>query len=254
MMSPEIFLKVGFFLPSVVLVSAAMVFGGLWLWVDSGWRLSEIEPSHAIKKDRPTIVRKWLRRRRPVLPILSVMISTHVLGLALFCLANRPWVIDNRKVRHQHFQSVLHIHDLASLKITFPLLFSTLAIVPLAIPFAMRVPETGSAPPSQLLHALNLCLASTVISILAVLNFSLAATTSVLLGLPLSFAYAPRLRWLRIIKYMLYVFLGFGWLLIGHEEAREALWYWEILRGWFAPFICIVYGPLAWQAGIVSLL
>jgi GPI-anchor transamidase subunit GAA1 len=118
----------------------------------------------------------------------------------------------------------------------------------------VRVPETGSAPPSQLLHALNLCLASTVISTLTVLNFSLAATVSVLLGLPLSFAHAPRLLWLRITKYTLYVFLGYGWLLIGHEEIRDALWYWEILNGWFAPFVCIVYGPLALQAGIVSLL
>jgi GPI-anchor transamidase subunit GAA1 len=107
MLSPESFLKIGFFLPSVALVSAAMMFGGLWLWVDSGWKLFGIQPSHAVEKDGPAIVRKWLRRRRPVLPILGIMVATHALGLVLFSLANRPWVIDNRRVRHSALLGLL---------------------------------------------------------------------------------------------------------------------------------------------------
>jgi glycosylphosphatidylinositol transamidase len=46
--------------------------------------------------------------------------------------------------------------------------------------------------------------------------------------------------------------LGFGWMLVPGEEVMKAIYDWEILAVWFAPFVCFVYSPLVLQAGIAS--
>lgn len=135
-----------------------------------------------------------------------------------------------------------------------PFFFMLISNIPI-VTRLLTSPRTSTvAPLSTLVKALNLYLASTVISITSVLNFSLAATLAVLLGLPLSIA-SPSSRWTtRAFKYMAYVALGFGWLIFAPEETAKAMWNWEILGVWFAPFTCIVYAPLVLQAGIVTYL
>lgn len=110
------------------------------------------------------------------------------------------------------------------------------------------------APLYLLLKSLNLCLASTVISITSVLNFSLAATLAVLLGLPTILSSPSPVIAIRIAKYGVYCFLGLGWLLIRRDELLQAVYNWEVLGVWFAPFVCMVYTPLVLQAGIACLL
>jgi glycosylphosphatidylinositol transamidase len=110
-----------------------------------------------------------------------------------------------------------------------------------------------AAPVYQLLKALNLCFASTVISITTVVNFSLAMSLAILLGIPLSISSPSQRLPLRLAKFASYIGLGLGWIFAG-EELRKALWDWEVLRVWFAPFVCIVYTPLVLQAGLVCLL
>lgn len=138
------------------------------------------------------------------------------------------------------------------------LLFVASAI-PLLVVMARPPPSHPAqvASLSSLIKSLNLCLASTVISITSVLNFSLAATLAVLLGLPLSLASpssGPSAAVTRLVKYLAYVALGFGWIAWAPGETARAIWNWEVLGVWFAPFICIVYAPLVLQAGIVCLL
>jgi GPI-anchor transamidase subunit GAA1 len=130
----------------------------------------------------------------------------------------------------------------------FILPLGTLAAVP------GETSTTQTAPLSRVLNALNLCLASTVISITTVLNFSLAATLAAILGLSLSFASPPQRFLVGLGKYSAFVWLGFGWLLWAPEETRKAIWHWEVLGVWFAPFVCIVYAPLVLQAGVACLL
>jgi GPI-anchor transamidase subunit GAA1 len=90
----ETFLKIGSFLPSAVLISVAMMFGGLRQWVDAGWiRRSEIE------KQGETL---WEQRRRPMLHSLSLLISTHLLGIIIFWVVQTSWFIENRKVCHMY--------------------------------------------------------------------------------------------------------------------------------------------------------
>ena len=103
----------------------------------------------------------------------------------------------------------------------------------------------------MVLKSFNLCLASTFISITSVLNFSLAATLAVSLGLPTILSGPSKFRF---VKYAGYSLLGLGWLLFGGKEVQQALWNWEVLGVWFAPFVCIVYTPLVLQAGIASML
>lgn len=107
------------------------------------------------------------------------------------------------------------------------------------------------APLHVLLKAINMCLASTLISVTSVLNFSLAALLAVTLGVPLSLAYPSHSLSARVVKCALYTTLAFGWLGLG-EEVKQAIWDWQVLGVWFAPLVCLIYVPFVLQAGIVS--
>lgn len=96
-----------------------------------------------------------------------------------------------------------------------------------------------------------MCLASTLISISSVLNFSLAAVLAVTLGVPLSLASPSNSLLVRGIKCTLYTTLAFGWLAFD-GEVRQGIWDWQVLGVWFLPLVCFVYVPFVLQAGIVS--
>ncbi|KAI6028674.1 Gaa1-like GPI transamidase component [Pisolithus orientalis] len=241
--SPGTFMKIGKFLPSAVLVSAAMMISGLGDWVNAGW-LQDVAakkegggtgaggPSNTIQSEKTV---RWRMRRRPVLrPIFTV------LGYA--CDGLDCFRIDSFAIFCQEPVSSL-------------LLFGVLAVLPFVFtPPSDRTPEV--APFSLLLKSFNLCLASIVISTTSLLNFSLAAMLAITLAIPLMHSYRPRSSSLPIVvlaKYVAYSFLAWGWLVFLPNEVRQAVWNWEVLGIWFAPFICVVYGPLVTQAGITSL-
>ncbi len=83
------------------------------------------------------------------------------------------------------------------------------------------------------------------------LNFSLAAALAVFMGIPLTFASSSPHPSVRSAKYAVYTILGLGWLVFCPEETRKALWNWEVLRVWLAPFVCVVYVPLVLQSALV---
>jgi glycosylphosphatidylinositol transamidase len=114
-------------------------------------------------------------------------------------------------------------------------------------------PSTDDGSVRLVLKALNLCFASTVISIITVLNFSLAASLALLLGIPLSIS-SPSSKPLRTLVYVAYSLLGTAWLLVAQPQVLQSLWYWKILGVWYAPFMCIVYVPLVLQSMVVCLL
>ncbi|KAF9218145.1 hypothetical protein BS17DRAFT_791993 [Gyrodon lividus] len=118
----------------------------------------------------------------------------------------------------------------------------------------------------MLLQSFNLCLASTVISITSLLNFSLAAMLAITLGVPLirshisspqqtssQPSHSPRPAPARFAAHAAYSVLAWGWILFLPSEIEKAVWNWEVLGVWFAPFVCIVYAPLVMQAGIIRL-
>lgn len=128
-----------------------------------------------------------------------------------------------------------------------------MALPPLLALTVRPSPSEKSAPVASILKAANLCLASTVISVTSVLNFSLAAVLAILLGVPLSYSTYKSVLPANLARYAIYAGLGLGWLFY-EKEVQSAIWNWEILGVWFAPFVCVVYTPLVLQAGIVSLL
>lgn len=133
-------------------------------------------------------------------------------------------------------------------------MFVALASAPLtALLLQPSRPDTR-APHYLILKSLNLCFASTVISIISVLNFSLAAILAVALGIPLLLSAPSSSLGAKISRYAIYAFLGLGWLIVRREDVANAVWNWEFLGVWFAPFVCIVYTPLMLQAGIVCLM
>jgi len=136
------------------------------------------------------------------------------------------------------------------------------SIVPPAILACIPSHPPETAPFSMLLQSFNLCLASIVISTTSLLNFSLAATLAVTLGVPLicsrvvasrlsRTATSPVSEPLRLVIYTAYWQLAWGWLYLS-EEVEKAMWNWQVLGVWFAPFVCIVYAPLVMQAGLVA--
>jgi GPI-anchor transamidase subunit GAA1 len=113
-------------------------------------------------------------------------------------------------------------------------------------------PTTNHAPVAGVLKVVNMCLASVVISATSLINFSLAATLAVLLGIPLSVSRPLGIRYggLASVAYML---LALGWLW-WPEEVSKAIWSWQVLGVWSAPFVCCVYAPLVLQASLVFVL
>jgi GPI-anchor transamidase subunit GAA1 len=95
------FLKIGLFLPSAILISVAMMFHGLSTWVDAAW-IREINLGPTEKEDSLTLSTppsiKWRNRKRPVITVLGIMISTHFLGFLLFWTITRSWFVKNCQV------------------------------------------------------------------------------------------------------------------------------------------------------------
>lgn len=89
MTGPVTFLKIGSFLPSAVIVSVAMMFTGLYEWVNASWLRDDTLPEPVGDgTDTKAAIEKpeWVRRRRPVLQVLGILIATHVWGVLLFIM------------------------------------------------------------------------------------------------------------------------------------------------------------------------
>lgn len=83
MTSSDTFLKIGAFLPSAVLVSVAMMFVGLGEWVRAGWVRG---PDRVAEKAGSEV--EWLKRRRPLMKPLGIVLGTHVFGAGVFGALN----------------------------------------------------------------------------------------------------------------------------------------------------------------------
>ena len=97
-------MKIGKFLPSAVLVGVAMMFSGLGHWVEAGWVQEMVYQEkdgsvHQINHGE-RIQMKWRTRRRPVLPPVFTVVSTHTIGLLSFQLICSPIFFENQFVRN----------------------------------------------------------------------------------------------------------------------------------------------------------
>ncbi|KAF8447520.1 Gaa1-like protein [Boletus edulis BED1] len=253
--TPATFMKIGTFLPSAVLVAVAMIFSGLGRWVEAGWvqeSSSELQPqgkeddgkaANATIATVATLQPTWRPRQRPVIPVITTICVTHCIGLLAFAMIDTSCFLQNQVVASW-------------------ILLIALGLVPQALLTIIPSHPPETAPFSLLLQSFNLCLASTVISITSLLNFSLAATLAVTLGIPLICSHVffrPSQtstshfnKPCQLAVHAAYWVLTWGWLLLP-QEVEKAVWNWEVLGVWFAPFVCIVYAPLLMQAGLVGL-
>ena len=98
--APDRFMKIGSYIPSVILISAAMMFQGLRCWVNAKWspaRLLKEKADNSHKNVSSTQI-------RPVLPALVIMFLTHLLGTAVFFAIRSPWFLNDQKVEpHDEF-------------------------------------------------------------------------------------------------------------------------------------------------------
>lgn len=112
-------MKIGMFLPSAVLVGVAMIFWGLGQWVEAGW--VQESPSGLQRQDKEddrkvanasnttisTVQPAWRPRRRPVLPAIVTILTTHTIGLLAFAIINTSWFLQNQTVRSLFASSYL---------------------------------------------------------------------------------------------------------------------------------------------------
>lgn len=274
MTTPTSFLKIGMYLPSAVIIGVALMFSGLREWVQAGWVqipvAEDTAPDVSDEKQHRMVGRRlrWVKRARNVLPVMGIMLVTHILGGLVFMTISSPWFIGNQNVS----RSPILIHKIRNLPSMTPSQVATLPLILLtgALPLAALLytpsDHTTRSPLSTLLKSLLLCISSTIISITSMLNFSLAALLAISLGIPLTLASpsssssskpssqsAPLAFASRIVKYTIYATFALSWLLL-EDEVRQGVWYWDVAGVWFAPFVCVVYVPLMLQAGIVCLL
>ncbi|KAF8480712.1 Gaa1-like protein [Gautieria morchelliformis] len=241
---PGTFLKFGQYLPSAVIVSVAMMFGGLRVWVDAGWvkqQWSSEKVNHGPAGKAP----KWKTRRRNVIIPLVVMLATHVVGGITFFVVTNSWFLTRT-------DKTTYLPIIPLSLIVFSILS---ALLTSDQPTNSQHDEPSPAPLSSLLKAFNLCFASTVISITSVLNFSLAAFLVILLGIPLSISSPTIGLTSKMAKAMSYFILLFPiWWTLLATPMSQSIWDWQVLGVWFAPFVCIVYLPLVLQATVVCML
>lgn len=235
--SPGTFMKIGMFIPSAIVVSVAMLFKGLGEWVTAGWvyEISEASLKGNNDTEAPNPAKgTWRNRRRPLLSALTIVVVTHVLGVLVFNLVCSRRFDDNRLF-------------------LAPAIFAAVSMIPPVLFPLLSTNAPEAAPTSMLLKSSNLCLASTVISIMSLLNFSLAAILGITMGVPLATSSPSSSTLTSRLRYAAYCVLAWGWLVLVPGEVESAIWNWEVLGVWFAPFICIVYAPLVMQAGVVCL-
>ncbi|CAE6490373.1 unnamed protein product [Rhizoctonia solani] len=179
--SAQSFVKIGGYLPAAVIMSVAMTFGGLALWVEAGWLQipaaisEEDQKSEAANDDQNEPSKKWVKRSRPVVDAFALVGCTHFLGAAmLFAIGTKPSV--------QAFTDhpIGYLGSLSAITALVPFLLTQL-------PRLNSSPPENAAPLSIILKSFTLCLGGTITALLSLLNFSLAATTVLLLGAPLSY-------------------------------------------------------------------
>jgi glycosylphosphatidylinositol transamidase len=96
--APASFIKIGFYLPSAVIISTSMMFGGLGVWVRAGWR--------QVATEKPGSMIQWERRTRPAVRAISIMVVTHIAGLCLFFLVSSKTYLENQTVSYASIPSI----------------------------------------------------------------------------------------------------------------------------------------------------
>lgn len=265
--SPGTFLKIGHYLPSVIMISVALMFTGLREWTSAGWmKVNIVEPlpspdsskgNDAEDGEQPSAEVKegWERRSRPVLDALLVMLATHVAGSALFFVHHKGWIPIDRWLEFETSSVIITalsvLKHARNLVVAKGLLQTSCRLLgPQCL--TVRPPNTTSAPISTVLKAFNLFVASTFISVTSLLNFWLAALLCIVLGLPLTFLSASVSDGYVMKNVKSFLLVECALILYTCAVSSSTLWDWSILGVWFAPLISIVSVPILLQAAIAS--
>lgn len=113
-----------------------------------------------------------------------------------------------------------------------------------------RIPP---APLGSVIRALNACIASTIISVTCVLNFSLALVTALSLGILLPLSSIGTSRGIKTAVSGIYILVS-TIILLSLAHSSESLQHWHMYEVWFSPFLCIVIVPFLLQAAVVCIL
>lgn len=76
--APSQFLQLPDYLPPPIIISIAMSFGGMALYVWTGWERT--------KNEKAGTLGEWRMRYRPIMEVLCIMAATHMFGGLVFLL------------------------------------------------------------------------------------------------------------------------------------------------------------------------
>ncbi|KZV99283.1 Gaa1-domain-containing protein [Exidia glandulosa HHB12029] len=242
MAGPHAFLKIGHYLPCAIILSIAITLTGLGVWRQAGWTEydewdAEVEYKAALEqttKESPApvlVTEKTFvprKRQRAVMEPLGVMLATHAIGVLLLFAMRFPSFYNTITIAASYIGLVL--------------------VAPPPLKNGLRS-TGGRAPFHTVLHAFTLLSAGMVISIIAVLNFALAASLAAVLALPFV-SVSPQSH--RLFKIGLAALCAPAFVNPGF--AKNVVREYELLGGWFLPFVCVVYVPIVLQSWMAAVL
>lgn len=99
LVKPGTFLKIGTYLPSIIIVSVSMMFTGLGEWTGARWYEDLSKPKSTEKPGQVAGGTTYLERPRPVLQALLIVLATHLAGIALFYIRTSAFAGLHSEVR-----------------------------------------------------------------------------------------------------------------------------------------------------------
>ncbi|KAG8775440.1 Glycosyl phosphatidyl inositol protein transamidase complex subunit, partial [Serendipita sp. 398] len=266
--APGEFAEFARYLPPVIILGLAVSFGGLRMFVQTGWIPKRV-PSTEKQPQRSLV---WAMRDRPVLEVACIMASTYLVGVGTFSIVSSKWTW--AELKNSKLKEVIFVSSAPSIALLVGIFVYS------RVTTSHRLPPTTPA----LLKAFNLCSLGVVISVIAVANFSLSASVAVLAALPLCLVpvslhqnhegykhgltavfvvrRAFALLWLLTISPpgLLIVAQMLEQNVAGSNGTRVLMWLrrmlWEsvILKTWFLPLVSTIYLPHILQGLIVCIL
>ncbi|KAG8809957.1 Glycosyl phosphatidyl inositol protein transamidase complex subunit, partial [Serendipita sp. 399] len=276
--APGEFAEFARYLPPVIILGLAVSFGGLRLFVQTGWIQKGRKPQETTEKQSQAQggpLGVWSMRDRPILEVVCTIGATYLVGISTLFIVSSRWAWT--ALKESRLSEVALLSSLPSI---------TLLVFVAALSRFYRLPPTTPA----LLKAFNLCGLGVVISVIAVANFSLSVSVAILASLPLclvpvslhgeqqgqdarqgsqlsrALIFAVRrvlaILWLSIVSPQ-------GLVAAAHIIEQQsmnstgssvAMWLqrilWEsvILKTWFLPLVSIIYLPHILQGLIVCVL
>ncbi|KAI8391330.1 Gaa1-like protein [Radiomyces spectabilis] len=228
---PDRYVSIGVYMPPIILFACSLIFLSLVLYYID---LDTLEKP-PVEQDKHQFPPAYSLQKRDIGPAFSVLVPSHLGGLAIFYVmqSNIGYDAQGRLVQFSMAGAVA--------------LFTSIA----CSTWISHRKVSGNA--SRILKSLCLAESALVISSVSLLNFGLALITAITIVIPYIFVRPTRYWGLRIFQWVLLTTispagLGVLYSTVLGGSLTEALLViqldYQIVSSWLLTFICVVYWPI----------